>query len=45
MTLLPGDLIITGTPAGVGELRPGDVVTAGVTGHVEMRVEVVAQGA
>jgi 2-keto-4-pentenoate hydratase/2-oxohepta-3-ene-1,7-dioic acid hydratase in catechol pathway len=26
MTLLPGDLITTGTPAGVGPLQPGDVV-------------------
>ena len=26
MTLLPGDLILTGTPAGVGSLAPGDVV-------------------
>jgi 2-keto-4-pentenoate hydratase/2-oxohepta-3-ene-1,7-dioic acid hydratase in catechol pathway len=26
MTLEPGDLIATGTPAGVGPLRPGDVV-------------------
>ena len=26
MTLLPGDLILTGTPAGVGALSPGDVV-------------------
>jgi 2-keto-4-pentenoate hydratase/2-oxohepta-3-ene-1,7-dioic acid hydratase in catechol pathway len=26
MTLLPGDVIITGTPPGVGELRVGDVV-------------------
>ncbi|HSE64553.1 MAG TPA: fumarylacetoacetate hydrolase family protein [Thermoanaerobaculia bacterium] len=26
MTLLPGDLILTGTPAGVGPLAPGDVV-------------------
>ncbi|WGL15022.1 fumarylacetoacetate hydrolase family protein [Microbulbifer bruguierae] len=23
-TLLPGDVVLTGTPAGVGELRPGD---------------------
>ena len=33
MTLLPGDLIATGTPAGVGPLLPGDVVaveTAGI---------------
>ncbi len=26
MTLLPGDLVSTGTPAGVGRLEPGDVV-------------------
>ncbi len=26
MTLLPGDLILTGTPAGIGPLAPGDVV-------------------
>jgi 2-keto-4-pentenoate hydratase/2-oxohepta-3-ene-1,7-dioic acid hydratase in catechol pathway len=26
MTLLPGDLILTGTPAGVGPLAPGDTV-------------------
>lgn len=28
--LAPGDLIFTGTPAGVGPLKPGDHVTAGV---------------
>jgi 2-keto-4-pentenoate hydratase/2-oxohepta-3-ene-1,7-dioic acid hydratase in catechol pathway len=31
MTLLPGDLIATGTPSGVGPLEPGD--------HVELRIE------
>ena len=30
VTLLPGDLIYTGTPAGVGPLQPGDVVRGGV---------------
>lgn len=30
--LQPGDLIFTGTPAGVGPLQPGDVVTAGIDG-------------
>lgn len=30
--LRPGDLIFTGTPAGVGALLPGDVVTGGVDG-------------
>lgn len=27
-TLEPGDVILTGTPAGVGQVRPGDVMTA-----------------
>ncbi len=30
--LAPGDLIFTGTPAGVGSLVPGDVLRAGVEG-------------
>ncbi len=32
VALLPGDLIFTGTPAGVGPLQPGDVVDGGVAG-------------
>ncbi len=32
MTLLPGDLVITGTPSGVGPLKPGDVVEVEVEG-------------
>jgi len=32
MTLLPGDLIATGTPSGVGRLEPGDVVEVEVSG-------------
>ncbi|NBU25311.1 MAG: FAA hydrolase family protein [Gammaproteobacteria bacterium] len=32
MVLQPGDLIFTGTPAGVGPLVPGDVVAGGVDG-------------
>jgi 2-keto-4-pentenoate hydratase/2-oxohepta-3-ene-1,7-dioic acid hydratase in catechol pathway len=32
MTLEPGDLILTGTPAGVGPLLAGDQVTAEVEG-------------
>jgi fumarylpyruvate hydrolase len=31
VALLPGDLIYTGTPAGVGPLQPGDRITGGVT--------------
>jgi 2-keto-4-pentenoate hydratase/2-oxohepta-3-ene-1,7-dioic acid hydratase in catechol pathway len=32
MTLLPGDLVLTGTPAGVGPLSPGDQVEVSVQG-------------
>jgi len=32
MTLEPGDLLLTGTPAGVGPLAPGDTVSVTVTG-------------
>ena len=32
MTLIPGDVILTGTPAGVGPLQPGEVVTVDVEG-------------
>lgn len=30
MTLEPGDLVLTGTPAGVGPVVPGDVMSAGL---------------
>jgi 2-keto-4-pentenoate hydratase/2-oxohepta-3-ene-1,7-dioic acid hydratase in catechol pathway len=32
MTLLPGDVVITGTPAGVGPIVAGDTVTLGIEG-------------
>lgn len=32
MTLLPGDVIATGTPSGVGPLQPGDTVTVEIEG-------------
>lgn len=32
ITLLPGDLILTGTPAGVGEMVPGDEVHVSIDG-------------
>jgi 2-keto-4-pentenoate hydratase/2-oxohepta-3-ene-1,7-dioic acid hydratase in catechol pathway len=32
MTLEPGDLVATGTPAGVGRLSPGDIVRVELTG-------------
>lgn len=34
--LQPGDLIFTGTPAGVGPLRPGDEVAGGVEGLTDL---------
>ena len=32
MTLLPGDVILTGTPAGVGPIVPGDEVAVTIEG-------------
>jgi fumarylpyruvate hydrolase len=32
VTLLPGDLIFTGTPVGVGSLVANDVIEAGIDG-------------
>jgi 2-keto-4-pentenoate hydratase/2-oxohepta-3-ene-1,7-dioic acid hydratase in catechol pathway len=43
MTLEPGDVILTGTPAGVGPLLPGDVVEVEVEGIGILRNPVVAQ--
>jgi fumarylpyruvate hydrolase len=40
VSLAPGDLIFTGTPAGVSALLPGDVVTAGVEGVGEISFEI-----
>ena len=37
MRLEPGDFLLTGTPGGVGELRVGDKVTAGL-GHDYLRM-------
>ncbi len=36
MTLLPGDVIATGTPSGVGPLGPGDQVTVKIAGIGEL---------
>jgi 2-keto-4-pentenoate hydratase/2-oxohepta-3-ene-1,7-dioic acid hydratase in catechol pathway len=41
MTLRPGDIISTGTPAGVGPLNPGDVVEVEVGGVGVLRNPVV----
>jgi 2-keto-4-pentenoate hydratase/2-oxohepta-3-ene-1,7-dioic acid hydratase in catechol pathway len=39
MTLLPGDVLMTGTPEGVGPLAPGDVVEVEVEGLGVLRNE------
>ena len=43
-TLLPGDVILTGTPAGVGELRDGDVVTVTADGIGDLTNTCVSEG-
>ncbi|PRC60706.1 hypothetical protein C6A85_16645, partial [Mycobacterium sp. ITM-2017-0098] len=42
MTLLPGDLILTGTPEGVGPLEHGDSVSISVEGIGSLTNPVVA---
>jgi 2-keto-4-pentenoate hydratase/2-oxohepta-3-ene-1,7-dioic acid hydratase in catechol pathway len=42
MRLLPGDLIFTGAPPGVGPIHPGDVLEASISGLGVLRTEVVA---
>jgi 2-keto-4-pentenoate hydratase/2-oxohepta-3-ene-1,7-dioic acid hydratase in catechol pathway len=43
MTLLPGDIISTGTPSGVGPIMPGDQVTVYVEGVGALTNPVVAR--
>ena len=45
MTLEPGDVVATGTPAGVGPLRRGDVVEVEVVGLSKTSNPVRAEGA
>ncbi len=42
MTLYPGDIIATGTPAGVDQIKPGETVTIEVEGIGRMSLPVVA---
>jgi 2-keto-4-pentenoate hydratase/2-oxohepta-3-ene-1,7-dioic acid hydratase in catechol pathway len=42
MTLLPGDVIATGTPAGIGAMQPGDVVEIRVEGVGTLRNRIVS---
>ncbi|MEM6938439.1 MAG: fumarylacetoacetate hydrolase family protein, partial [Pseudomonadota bacterium] len=39
-TLAPGDLIYTGTPAGVGPVVPGDQLEASVTGLTPLAIAI-----
>jgi 2-keto-4-pentenoate hydratase/2-oxohepta-3-ene-1,7-dioic acid hydratase in catechol pathway len=39
-TLHPGDVLLTGTPQGVGPVRPGDVMTASIERIGSMRIAV-----
>jgi fumarylpyruvate hydrolase len=41
MELRPGDLIYTGTPAGVGPVRRGEVMTGGIDGLGAIRISVL----
>jgi 2-keto-4-pentenoate hydratase/2-oxohepta-3-ene-1,7-dioic acid hydratase in catechol pathway len=42
MTLLPGDVILTGTPAGVSQILPGETVTVSIQGIGELANPVVS---
>ncbi len=43
MTLLPGDVIATGTPSGIGRMAPGDVVEVKIDGIGTLRNSAVAR--
>lgn len=44
MTLMPGDLIATGTPAGVSKLEPGDVCEVVIEGIGRLSNPVISKG-
>ncbi len=41
VTIAPGDLILTGTPAGVGPLKPGDTCVVQIEGLTEVSTSIV----
>jgi 2-keto-4-pentenoate hydratase/2-oxohepta-3-ene-1,7-dioic acid hydratase in catechol pathway len=43
MTLEVGDVIATGTPSGVGPLRPGDTVAVDITGIGTLSNNVISE--
>lgn len=44
ITLLPGDLILTGTPAGIGPMEPGDTVEIEIEGIGILRNRMISEG-
>ena len=40
-TLEEGDLVLTGTPSGVGPVRSGDTITGGIHGLVDIKFDVI----
>lgn len=42
MTLNPGDVILTGTPSGVGPVFPGQTITIGISGITEASFPVIS---
>ncbi|NBS01306.1 MAG: FAA hydrolase family protein, partial [Rhizobiales bacterium] len=44
VTLMPGDLIMTGTPAGVAAVHPGDVIVAAVEGLTPLTIHIGPKG-
>lgn len=45
ITLLPGDVVLTGTPSGVGPMQPGDRVEIEIGGIGVLRNSVIAENA
>ena len=43
MTMLPGDIISTGTPSGVGPIEPGDVIEVEIDGLGVLRNSVITE--
>jgi len=43
MTLLPGDIIATGTPSGVGKMKPGNIVEVSIDGIGTLKNTVVSR--
>ena len=43
LTLEPGDIVLTGTPAGVGPLQSGNVVEVSIPGLGVLRNEFLAE--